>query len=285
MVSKTQLRALIVLGLVTWSGGACSQAQPRSSPTSRHAPALTLDAFRVRATNWFSRALLLKPLESGSEDLALKFAPLLVQELADTNSPASDERPGSVSFTNDPPRVQPASPAVYWGSETVSVNGREHVRFTYEWFYPARSDAAADSSRRQGVRITLDHEGLPAIWEVLSDSSGTDLVFVSRSVEAKALAEFRETAPARAFAVERPLAQAPRTVVARVIEDGPVPMGPIVYLARDTHDVTTVICRCMPSQASAVAETGMYQLLPSQAVRSRWNTEPLERRLWLPATF
>ena len=57
---------------------------------------------------------------------------------------------------------------------------------------------------------------------------------------------------------------APDVIVARVIEDGPVPMGPIVYLSAGTRQVSTLICRCMPAQARKLLATRTYDLLPFQ---------------------
>jgi len=47
-----------------------------------------------------------------------------------------------------------------------------------------------------------------------------------------------------------------------VIDDGPVAMGPIVYLIAGTHSVSTLICRCMPAQAGKILSTSSYELLP-----------------------
>jgi hypothetical protein len=57
---------------------------------------------------------------------------------------------------------------------------------------------------------------------------------------------------------------APDVIVARVIDDGPIPMGPIVYLSAETRQVSTLICRCMPAQARRLLVTGTYNLRPFQ---------------------
>ena len=101
---------------------------------------------------------------------------------------------------------------------------------------------------RQGIRITLDARSQPAAWEVLTDTSGLRLIFVSQSLEAAAAAEFGKPLQGRRYAIERDLGQAPGVVVPRVVDDGPVAMGPIVYLCEGTRNVSTVICRCMPAQ-------------------------------------
>jgi hypothetical protein len=118
----------------------------------------------------------------------------------------------------------------------------------------------------QGVRLTLNSVGRPAIWEVLEDSSGAGLVFVSQSLEAAAAARFGKALPGRRFAIERSTQAAPKVVVARVIDDGPVGMGPIVYLSAGTRTVSTLICRCMPAQVKTLRTTAAYDLLPLPAI-------------------
>ncbi len=117
----------------------------------------------------------------------------------------------------------------------------------------------------QGIRITLNSAGQPALWEVLTDSSGAELIFVSHSLEAAALAEFGKPLPGRRYAIERSMEEAPNVIVARVIDDGPVAMGPMVYLSAGTRTVSTLICRCMPAQVRKLVATATYDLLPFQS--------------------
>jgi hypothetical protein len=116
----------------------------------------------------------------------------------------------------------------------------------------------------QGIRMTLNTNGQPVIWEALADSSGAELIFVSQTLEAAALAEHGKPLPGRRHAIERSTEAAPNVIVARVIDDGPVAMGPIVYLNAGTRNVSTLICRCMPAQARKLLATSTYDLLPLQ---------------------
>ena len=130
----------------------------------------------------------------------------------------------------------------------------------------------------QGVRLTLNSAGQPAIWEVLADSSGARLVFVSQSLEAAAAARFGKALPGRRHAIERSVEEAPEVVVARVIDDGPIAMGPIVYLSAGTRTVSTLICRCMPAQVKTLRTTATYDLLPLPAIPS--DLLPLTPGFW-----
>jgi hypothetical protein len=158
----------------------------------------------------------------------------------------------------------------------------------------------------QGIRITLDSAGLPVIWEVLADRSGAELICVSQNLEAAAVAEYGKPLSGRRYTIERSREEAPNVIVARVIDDGPVAMGPIVYLSAGTRAVSTLICRCMPAQAKRLLGTSVYDLLPFESAAAQplltqaraltkeptafWPGDPrsrdqLEKRLRLPSGF
>jgi hypothetical protein len=140
---------------------------------------------------------------------------------------------------------------------------------------------------------------------VLADSSGAELIYVSRNLEAAAVAEFGRPLPGRRYTIEHSPEEAPNVIVARIIDDGPVVMGPIVYLTAGTRAVATLICRCMPAQAKRLLGTSVYDLLPFQAAAPSlltqartlareqtafWPGDPpngqqLEKCLRLPAEF
>jgi hypothetical protein len=256
---------LVALGL-----SACDRSQPAT-------PAATRAELQGRVTNSFSHVVLLKPAESGADQpLEVQLAPLVIQQVASTNS----SELWRDSFT-----TALGMPAVAAWTESTIIGGKTVPQFCYVWNYPAAPDAAAVS--RQGIRITLNSVGAPVIWEVLGDSSGADVIYVARSIEVLAQAEFGPPEPDRKFSVEQSLAQSPRTVVANVIDDGPVVMGPIVYLDAAARDVTTLICRCMPAQFQQLQGQRDYllQLKAAPAGATNFPAAALESRLRLPKTF
>ncbi len=197
-------------------------------------------AIYERANALLTNAVLLKPLESGATNtLGFKLAPLLLQEVASTNA------------------AMPAQ-VVYFEEGSILLNSQPHDQVVYLW----RPTGATGGNLNQGVRITLNASGSPVIWEVLADDSGAELIFVAQSLEAAAMKEFGPPPVGRRFAIEAGQEAAPNVVVARVIEDGPVPMGPIVHLNAGSHNVSTLICRCMPAQAKNLLATGTYDLRP-----------------------
>jgi hypothetical protein len=217
-----------------------------------------------RATVSFWEADFFKPVECDSETLTFKLAPLLIQEVeAPARAKFSAARFGTLRFTNGIVKLDDAQSAIYVEPGTVVIRGKPHVSFTYLWFY--RLDAAHGPGGGvpvQGVRLTLNSAGQPVVWEILAEPSGADLIFVSQSLERAAAAQFGKPLPGRRYTVERGTNEAPATIVARIIEDGPVAMGPIIYLTARTRAVSTLICRCMPAQAKTLRATTRYNLTP-----------------------
>jgi len=224
-----------------------------------------------RTTNQFAEACFFKPAEAKTNDLAFTLAPLILQEVTRGTEPLSQpDRFGTLNLSDGFLALDSSRPAIYWQADTVRLKGKEHVRYAYVWCYSLAASGQGESALAlQGIRITLSGAGQPVIWEVLADSSGAELVFVSQSLEAAALAEFGRALPARRYAIERSVAEAPNVIVARVIDDGPVAMGPFVYLSAGTRMVSTLICRCMPAQAKKLLATSAYDLLQFQAMAAQ----------------
>ena len=246
-------------------------------------PVLPYAEIYQRATNEFAVASFFKPAESKTNDLPFTLAPLILQEVGRSAEALSRlDHFGALSLSNGVPFLDRANPAVYWQADTVQLKGKPHVRFAYVW---ACASAAYGSIREpddaltagqgkaglalQGIRITLNSTGQPAIWEVLADSSGAELIFVSHALEAAALAEFRKALPGRRHAIERSGQETPKVIIARLIDDGPMAMGPIVYLSAGSRSVSTLICRCMPAQAKKLTTTSTYDLLPFPAATAQ----------------
>jgi len=260
---KTSPLLASVLGLCAW---VCVHIHADLA----HA-ALPYAGIYQRATNQFAEACFFKPEEAKTNDLAFTLAPLILQEVTRATEPLSQpDRFGTLNLFDGFLALDRSRPAIYWQADTVRLKGKEHVRFAFVWCYsPGASGQGESALALQGIRITRNTSGQPVIWEVLADSSGAELIFVSQSLEAAALAEFGKVLPTRRYAMERSVAEAPNVIVARVIDDGPVAMGPFVYLSAGTRTVSTLICRCMPAQAKKLLATSAYDLLPFQAMTTQ----------------
>ena len=224
MTPPTQ-KMLAVLGTLGWLV-ACRGA---AGPPDLHA----------RTEVQFAAARLVQPAEESAAGETLDLAPLLVIEAG-----AMDDAVPSI---------------VYFHRSATEIAGESFDQRSYLWRHP---EPAAGAAEVQGVRITLGLDGFPAIFEILTDSTGARPVFVSTLLEQSAAAEFGAPAPGRTFAVEQPVASAPDTVVAGLLDPGPVPLGPFVYLLHEPHDVATLICRCSPSQVDDILNLAQYRLEP-----------------------
>lgn len=258
--------------------GCCAWGCVNFHPDRPHAAPPYAEIYR-RETNVFANAEFFKPVETKTNELTFTLAPLILQQVDGTREPFFlSDRFGTLSVSNGTAVLDRSRAAVYWEADTVQVRGKAHARFSYVWCYSpgpheseprqrkkSASPGQAESGLHlQGIRITLNSTGQPVIWEVLADTSGAELIFVSQTLEAAALAEFGRPLPGRRHAIERSVEEAPNVIVARVIDDGPMAMGPIVYLSAGTRAVSTLICRCMPAQARKLLATSTYELVPFQ---------------------
>ncbi|MCX6894086.1 MAG: hypothetical protein NTZ16_00960, partial [Verrucomicrobia bacterium] len=106
-------------------------------------------------------------------------------------------------------------------------------------------------------------------------------IIVSQSLETAARQSFGAALPGRRFVIETDITSAPAVVVARVIEDGPAAMGPMV-LADAQGRVVTLFCRCMPTPSRAVSGEGYFELRP---LPLQPGATPLDSVLRLPNDF
>ncbi len=224
-------------------------------------------AIYEKATNLIRAVAYLKPAEVVSNRVETQLAPLVLQQVRE-GANLEPLRFGTLQPGNV---VDVSRPAIYFRLDSAAISGRVHPQITYCWFYPP-TKAAPRRLRVQGVRITLDAHGQPAIWEMLTDASGARLMFVSRALEIQARSEYGPPQANRRFSVER--AAAREVVVPRIVEDGPVPMGPMVYLAAESADPLTLACRCMPAQASSILSQQTYVLLDLTGAPALEQTQP-----------
>ncbi|HMP81074.1 MAG TPA: hypothetical protein PKA41_00015 [Verrucomicrobiota bacterium] len=229
---------VLLVAAVGWLSGCDHRAPSASAPIAQAAYDL--------ADTVFQSALLLKPREeAGSTNLSAVLSPLFLCEMTATE-------------TNSGPRV------VLFEPGETTINGRPHPQMTFVWLRTEMQTHRSRPDRDQwlGMRATLDSRNRAVIWEVLDGSTHPRVVIVTESAEARARNHFGAPLPGRRFAVEQSTNNAPDTIVARVIEDGPVAMGPIAHLAAD-GGLTTLICRCMTPQTVELTGTDYYELLPA----------------------
>jgi hypothetical protein len=233
----------------------------------------------------FEMACLAKPEEDDSlPDLVRRLAPLIIQEVVSPDASSRALEPGCKSL--------PAE--VYFAVGVAQFQAGPRIQVTYGW--PVTTPDGIGSKRAmQGVRITLDAGGQPVLWQALRETDSAGAIFVSRNLEAAALAEFGGREAGRTFALERGKRTGAAFRIAALVEDGPVLMGPILYVRAKTHDLMTVGCRCSPTQARQLAGQQTYRLVPGDQYIARAEenlkqvggppADDLDLWLRLPASF
>jgi hypothetical protein len=135
--------------------------------------------------------------------------------------------------------------------------------------------------------MTLSSAGAPVIWETVGGSGHRQRIYVAKSLETAALAAFGPPLPGRSLSIEQSQAAAPSTIIVRVLEDGPVPMGPMVYISGRPPEVASVICRCMPAQAREIRGLGEFEIALAEPLVREWQAQrgqAMKAELW-PATL
>lgn len=269
----SSLHLLISLSGALVSGGCAVGAYATHEKVDVAARARAAERIYERALRHFDRAAFWKPRTESVAPLVAELAPLIVQEVtSESGEPRDSDRFGALSgAASDPLTVEPGRPTVYYEESRTTVGGTERKQIAYVWFYEMRPPNATDQSAIAvtGIRGTLGEDLFPLVWEVEEaprhrnlDEHGFRLLFVADSVEARAIDAFGQALPGRRHVVERCIEESPDTIVARILEDGPVPMGPFVYRGGSPAAVTTLLCRCSPSQVQEIVETAYYELRP-----------------------
>lgn len=242
--------ALALVGL-----GACGADAPASSGEPTDAAAV----LRARAEGRFVSVDFLKPRSEDPEaGLDPYLAPIVYREVPSAGGSAQDPTEfGAVELRGGELFVDGAQPTIYYWKDEAELGAARFEQLAFLWFRGAGEGCAA-----QGVRVTFDQDGLPAILEPLADTSGLTPLFVTEHVEGAAGERFGPPLAGRAYSAEPDLATRPDVVVVRTLSRGPEPLGPMVYDPADGADVVNLHCRCNPSHIDGIRVTVEYALRP-----------------------
>ncbi len=248
------VRTVAIL-LLAWSAG-CRSAEPGSSPPPAD-PVVAADS-KKPPTDYdfteiqFELAEYWKPSESGAAIEDVQLAPLLVLETSMDQAPAA--RPlncggGGVAADD--------VVCMYFDDGAARLHDRDYRQRSYMW-------QIEDAGKRVwiGYRLTMGEDGLPFVWEWFDERRDVALIFVSRRLEDAAAEAFGPPLPGRRYSVETAADVHGDVIVPRVLDKSPEPLGPFVYMDRRNR-MTTLICRCMPSQVKQFSDTVYYRLRPA----------------------
>ncbi len=293
--------SLICLGAAP--GGSAATPSPPTEPPEPETPdplALPTRLFQQTGRR-FASAILFAPDQSLGTNALARLAPLILLQTDPGSDPATDRGAdwlGRFPQADGAPQGKPGPPQIQVERSQTAIRGQLHDQFTFRWSSLQRgARKSRNGLAAQGIRLTLDAAGDPVIWEVLQPGSGLRLFFVAQSLESKAADQFGAPLAHRHFSVERACTEQPKVWVLRLLDQGPIPMGPAVYLEAGTHSVTTLLCRCSPTQVDRVRRTVYYQLVLAGQAANQTRTSPpaapqpqsegpaLETMLRLPDSF
>jgi hypothetical protein len=261
-VLETSLLILVLLAGCGPTVEAPGESHPPDFALLREARELAYQ----RTQREFERAEFFSPDPESSPGELRWMSPLIVEEL-DPLQAEDSPLGGFGRISTDPSGravVHPEEPAVYYWAERVEISAASFEQSTFVWFY-CPFDSGGEISWR-GFRMVLDDRGFAMVWEILSSEAELRVLYVSEPLEAAARRQHGATLPGRRYAVEPSVEQHPDLVVARVVGDGPQPMGPFLYLDYPARRVSTLICRCEPSQVGWFPASHLYRLIDRQQV-------------------
>lgn len=210
------------------------------------------------------RAIYLKPSEGALAAFPDALPPLILQEtFSRSDAPI---RAGIGALSRDDRgrlRVDPTRPTVYLAEGSALLGANEYRQLYHIWWRARERATEGVGPSWYGFRTTLGDDGFPIVWETISNTEAVTQIYVMQSLADAADAAWDAPLPGRRFTIESDAARFGNVVVPRILSDGPVPMGPWVYLrAQDLH-AATLACRCMPSQltsADSIVATERYDL-------------------------
>jgi hypothetical protein len=223
----------------------------------------------LRLGRTFQRCAVFVCAPAAASDALSRNAPVIVQELQPDHLDA--DRFGLVFLEGQARsptvRVDPEQPAVYAYTTRARLSGAWHDQLVYVWWYPRRpamteDDPAAGDIDGSVLRITLDAQGRPAIFEVLGACGCGHLVFVSEGLEQQAALELGGPLPGRSYAVQRGDPGGRRVTVAGIV-CGPVSAEVVaVYVESGFHSVIRLAFGPPDGDTAALVEQAVYQFRP-----------------------
>jgi hypothetical protein len=240
--------------------GEVARPDPRLAPSP--APrdlAARVAQRRALAGRSFARAALVKPAEDSPARAGLTLAPIFAFELPSGAGVPAD---GPLADWGKPITnalvESPARPVVYVHKQAAALAGDAYTQWVYHWGF-GNTEQARPVPGWGWLRVTLDRDGLPVIWETLVAGADRPEVYVAEGLETAAAAQYGAATGGRVFAVEAERPNSVPVTLVRVLRDGPMAMGPFVYVDR-VGRVRTVLCRCMSSQIREVVANDHYEL-------------------------
>jgi hypothetical protein len=157
-------------------------------------------------------------------------------------------------------------PKVYAIFKKLTIEGHEHVQLTYTAWYPAHPRMKAIDLEAAGVdscvvRVTLDKDNAPVLFETIAACGCFHKVFVERWVEEAAKQSFGVPEKDRKFSVEHVVKDSIDWEVAGLVDEPrDQPRRPVVFLKAGEHKVLGMGSAAR-LKVPAAAEKHPYELI------------------------
>ncbi|MFT4537812.1 MAG: hypothetical protein ACI841_004404 [Planctomycetota bacterium] len=227
---------------------------------------------RKRTKAGFTVTDFVKPMMQSDAEVDPYLAPILYREFIEGSSARIVRLGALVQDAHGNLSIDKEQPTVYYSSSRAKLMGREYEQVAFTWFGAIAEGAA--QWQVQGIRATLDEKGFPKIIELLRDASGMRVIFVAQAMETAAAEGFGEALTDRSFAIESSKDEWPQVLVAATYKEGPQPMGPMLYQAVGSSDLTALHCRCSPSLIESIRDMVEYKLVPLQSLEEMLGFAP-----------
>lgn len=213
--------------------------------------------WRDRAEQSIDRAVFYKPDPACASADVIGMSPLIVMARTSPSDGRSQRPPRLTSVRVANAKLVPGDdpPSVFVVTRDVDIRGVIVRQWTFVWW---TLPGDGGDPVLTVLRMTLDPRNRPMTWEAVDPRRATVGVFIARSLEQAAASTSGQGPRTRAPALQRGQPDPP-IELARVLADGPVPMGPMVY-GDDRGAVYSVACRCMPSQVRHITGNVYYHL-------------------------
>ena len=188
----------------------------------------------------------------GSGELLSQYAPIIVQGVEPASAqtyPADSDRIGQAQLRAEGDGfaavIDTQNPAIYSSIETVNVHGSQLNQLVYVFWFPRHPVGMVDNGDIDGgvLRVTLDGQQRPAIYEYVMACGCWHGVFVAEQVEAWAREEFKNAKePGKSYCVEKTVENADDWKVRDTVKG----LGrPVVFISAGKH-------QCVAIQAEGV---------------------------------
>jgi hypothetical protein len=191
---------------------------------------------------------------ASAEELVAYYAPVFIQQRVDTQAqrhpyPPDYDHIGQARLRREAGKLKAfvaGPPRVYAIWEKKKIAGHDHVQLPYTAWYPAHPRMKAIDLEEADIdscvlRVTLDADNAPLLFETIAACGCFHKVFVERWLEDAGAKEFGPAERDKKYSVERSVKGAIDWEVAGLVEEPrEAPRRPVVFLKAGDHKVVSM---------------------------------------------